>query len=68
MDSQPSRDYAALSAGQELAAYAFIRAWMADDVAKGMLLIEQQHLPKEAALFVMSLVKSGRTGAPLASR
>jgi hypothetical protein len=50
MDSQPSRDYAALSAGQELAAYAFIRAWMADDVAKGKLLIEQQHLPKEAGL------------------
>jgi hypothetical protein len=27
---------------------AFIRAWMADDVDKGMLLIEQQHGPKEA--------------------
>src|SRR5215471_15926187 len=60
MDPQPSREYAALAAGQELAAYAFIRAWMADDVDKGMLLIEQHHLPKEAALFVMSLVKAAR--------
>ena len=47
-------------AGQELAAYAFIRAWMADDVDKGMLLIEQHHVPQEAALFVMSLVKAAR--------
>ena len=35
MDPRPSREYAALAAGQELAAYAFIRAWMADDVDKG---------------------------------
>jgi hypothetical protein len=60
MNPQPSREYAALSAGQELAAYAFIRAWMADDVDKGMLLIEQHHVPQEAALFVMSLVKAAR--------
>ena len=60
MDPQPPREYAALAAGQELAAYAFIRAWMADDVDKGMLLIEQHHVPKEAALFVMSLVKAAR--------
>ena len=33
---------------------------MADDVDKSMLLIEQHHLPKEAALFVMSLVKAAR--------
>ncbi len=56
----PSRKYAALLAGQELAAYAFIRAWMADDVDKGMLMIEQHHVPKEAGLFVMSLVKAAR--------
>jgi hypothetical protein len=59
-DPRPSREYAALAAGQELAAYAFIRAWMADDVDKGMLLIEQHHVPKEAALFVTSLVKAAR--------
>lgn len=41
-----------------LAAYAFIRAWMADDVDEGMLLIEQHHVPQEAALFVLSLVKA----------
>jgi hypothetical protein len=35
MNPQPSREYAAMSAGQELAAYAFIRASMADDVDKG---------------------------------
>lgn len=35
------------------------RGW-ADDVDKGMLLIEQHHLPKEAALFVMSLVTAAR--------
>jgi hypothetical protein len=33
---------------------------MADDVDKGMLLIEQHHVPEEAALFVMSLVKAAR--------
>jgi hypothetical protein len=60
MDPPPSREYAALVAGQELAAYAFIRAWMADDVDKGMLLIEQHHVPREAGLFVMSLVKAAR--------
>ncbi len=38
----------------------FIRAWMADDVDKGMLLIEQHHVPKEAALFGLSLVKAAR--------
>jgi hypothetical protein len=31
---------------------------MADDVDKGMLMIEQHHVPPEAALFVMSLVKA----------
>jgi hypothetical protein len=60
MDPRPSREYAALAVGQELAAYAFIRAWLADDVDKGLLLIEQHHVPKEAALFVMSLVKTVR--------
>jgi hypothetical protein len=60
MDPQPSREYVARAAGQELAAYAFIRAWMADDVDKAMLLIEQHQLPKEAALFVMGLVKAAR--------
>jgi hypothetical protein len=60
MDPPPSREYAALVAGQELGAYAFIRAWMADDVDKGMLLIEQHHVPKEASVFVMSLVKAAR--------
>ena len=60
MDPKPSREYVTLAAGEELAAYAFIRAWMADDVDKGMLLIEQHHVPQEAALFVMSLVKAAR--------
>jgi hypothetical protein len=46
--------------GEELAAYAFIRAWMADDVDKGMLFIEQHHVPKEVAVFVLSLVKAAR--------
>jgi hypothetical protein len=49
-----------LLADQELGAYAFICAWMADDVDKGMLMIEQHHVPQEAALFVMSLVKAAR--------
>jgi hypothetical protein len=56
----PSPEYAALLASQELGAYAFIRAWMADDVDKGMLMIEQHHVPKEAGMFVMSLVKAAR--------
>lgn len=60
LDPPPSREYAAALAREELAAYAFIRAWMADDVDKGMLLIEQHHVPKEAALFVLSLVKATR--------
>jgi len=33
---------------------------MSEDVDKGMLLIEQHHVPKEAALFVLSLVKAAR--------
>jgi len=60
LEPPPSREYAAALAGEELAAYAFIRAWMADDVDKGMLLIEQHHVPQEAALFVLSLVKAAR--------
>ncbi|MGH3194177.1 MAG: hypothetical protein ACRDOL_44335 [Streptosporangiaceae bacterium] len=31
---------------------------MADDVDKGMLMIEQHHVQPEAALFMMSLVKA----------
>jgi hypothetical protein len=53
-----SREDAAAAAAEEIAACAFIRARMADDVDKGMLLIEQRHVPPEAALFVMSLVKA----------
>jgi len=60
LEPPPSREYAAALASEELAAYAFIRAWMADDVDKGMLLIEQHHVPQEAALFVLSLVKAAR--------
>jgi hypothetical protein len=55
-----SREYAAALADEEPAAYAFIPAWMVDDVHKGMLLIEQHHVPQEAALFVLSLVKAAR--------
>ena len=60
LEPPPSREYATALAGEELAAYAFIRAWMADDVDKGMLLIEQHHVPREAVLFVLSLVKAAR--------
>jgi hypothetical protein len=56
----PTREYARLHASEELAAYAFIRAWMADDVDKAMLMMEQHHVPKEAALFVLSLVRASR--------
>ena len=35
------------------------RGW-ADDVDKGMLLIAQHYVPKEAALFGLSLVKAAR--------
>jgi hypothetical protein len=45
LEPPPSREYAAALAGEELAAYAFIRALMPDDVDKGMLLIEQHHVP-----------------------
>jgi hypothetical protein len=31
---------------------------MADDTDKGMLMIKQHHVPPEAVLFVMSLVKA----------
>jgi hypothetical protein len=55
-----SREVAAAYAAQELAAYAFIRAWMADDVGAGMLLIEQHHVSPESAQFVMALVKAAR--------
>jgi hypothetical protein len=55
-----SREMAAVYARQEMAAYAFIRAWMADDVDKGMLLIEQRHISQESVIFVLSLVKAAR--------
>ena len=35
---------------------------MADDVDEGMLLLEQHHVPQEAAVFVLSLVKAARRG------
>jgi hypothetical protein len=54
----PSREQAAADAAQEIAAYALIRAWMADDADTGMLMIKQHHVPPEVALFVMSLVKA----------
>ena len=66
LDPPPSREHAAALAGEELAAYPFIRAWMADDVERDMLLIEQHHVPQEAALFVLSLVKEGRRALPSA--
>ncbi len=64
----PPREYAAALAGEELAAYAFIRAWMADDVDKGMLLIGQHHVPQKAALSVLSLVKAARRALLSAER
>ncbi len=54
----PSHEQAAADAAEEIAAYALIRAWMADDADTGMLMIRQHHAPPEAALFVMSLVKA----------
>ena len=56
----PSREQAAADAAGEIAAYALIRAWMADgaDTGTGTLMIGQHHVPPEAALFVMSLVKA----------
>ena len=54
----PSREQAAADAAEEIAAYALIRAWMADDADTGMLMIKEHHVPPEAALFVMSLVKA----------
>lgn len=44
-------------AGEELAA---------DDVDKGMLLIEQHHVPQEATVFVLSLVQAARRALPSA--
>jgi hypothetical protein len=41
----PSREQAAADAAEEIAAYALIRAWMADDADKGMLMIKQHDVP-----------------------
>lgn len=46
----PSREQAAADAAEEIAAYALIRAWMADDADKGMLMIKQDHVPPEAGV------------------
>ena len=46
----PSREQAAADAAEEIAAYALVRAWMADDVDTGMLMIKDYHVPPEAAL------------------
>lgn len=54
----PSREQAAADAAEEIAAYALIRTWISDDADRGMLMIKQHHMPPEAALFVMSLVKA----------
>jgi hypothetical protein len=54
----PSREQAAADAADEIAAYALVRAWMADDADKGMLMFMQHRVSPEAALFVMSLVKA----------
>ena len=53
----------AADAAEGIAAYALIRAWMADDANTGMLMIKERHVPPEAALFVMSLVESCLVGA-----
>lgn len=53
LGEQPAAD-----AAEEIAAYALIRAWMADDAGEGMLMLKEHHVPPEAALFVMSLVKA----------
>jgi hypothetical protein len=63
LEPPPSREYAAALAGEELAAYAFIRAWMADEVDKGMLLIEQHHVPQEAAFVRAEPGQGGPPGA-----
>ena len=54
-----SREVAAAYAAQEVAAYAFIRAWLADDVDKGILLLDQHHVEREEArYFVLAMVKA----------
>jgi hypothetical protein len=57
----PSREHAA-DAAEEIAVYALIHAWMADDADKGILMIRQHHVPPEAVLLVMSLVKVAGEG------
>ncbi len=53
-----SRKQAAVYAAEEVVAYAFIRAWMADDFEAGQLIMEQHKIPPEGALLVLSLVKA----------
>jgi hypothetical protein len=55
LEPPPSREYAAALAG--VCVYPRVDG---DDVDKGMLLIEQHHVPQEAVLFVLSLVKAAR--------
>lgn len=51
-----SREEAARRAREELAAYAFIRATMAADLNKGLLLAEQHHVQGDAVSFVLGIV------------
>jgi hypothetical protein len=59
LEPPPSREYAATLISWRVAGgVCAIRAWMAGDVDEGMLLIGQHHVPEEAAVFVLSLVKA----------
>jgi hypothetical protein len=54
-----SHEVAAAYAAQEVAAYAFLRAWLADDVDKGILMLDQNGVDRqEARFFVLAVVKA----------
>jgi hypothetical protein len=55
-----SREEAARQAGEELAAYAFIRAMMAGDSDRGLLLAKEHHVSDASGSFVLGLVRAAQ--------